>query len=219
MRPATSRALALLFFVASVLGACQQAGPPSAEPVARAYAEAWQKGDVQAMWALLTDESKQRVGEEGFVRRLPRIAEEMSLTSLGAKAGTAASPRLPNGSPEPARATVPLSVTFRTARVGDFSRETSLRLVLEGEKEKALWRIDWTPEAILPRLTPGRLVRMTRLATSRGRIVTRDGTELASFIEGAVVGVVPGQIKSEAGMLSSLASALALTPDTIKAKY
>ena len=219
MRPATSRALLVLFFVASVLAACQQAGPPSAGPTARAYAEAWQKGDVQAMWALLTEESKQRVGEEGFVQRIPRIAEEMTLTSLEAKAGTATSPKLANGSPDPQRATVPLGVTYRTARVGDFSRETSLRLVLEGEKEKATWRVDWTPEAILPRLTSGRLVRMTRLATSRGRIVTRDGTELATFVEGSIVGVVPGQIKSEAGMLQSLSSVLAMTPDAIKVKY
>jgi penicillin-binding protein 2 len=219
MRPATSRALALLFFVASVLGACQQAGPPPAEPVARAYAEAWQNGDVQAMWALLTEESKQRVGEDGFIARLPRIAEEMTLTSVEAKAGTATIPKLPSGSPDPARATVPLAVTYRTERVGDFSRETALRLVLEGEKEKAVWRIDWTPEAILPRLTPGRLVRMTRLATSRGRIITRDGTELATFVEGVLVGVVPGQIQSEGGMLQSLSSVLAMTPEAIKAKY
>jgi len=219
MRPATSRALALLFFVASVVGACQQAGPPPAEPVARAYAEAWQKGDVQAMWALLTEESKQRVGEDGFITRLPRIAEEMTLRSLEAKAGTATIPKLPSGSPDPARATVPLAVTYRTERVGDFSRETALRLVLEGEKEKAVWRIDWTPEAILPRLTPGRLVRMTRLATSRGRIITRDGTELATFVEGVLVSVVPGQIQSEGGMLQSLSSVLAMTPEAIKAKY
>jgi len=219
MQPATSRALALLFTVAAVASACQEPGPPSPEPIARAYAEAWQKGEAQAMWALLTDESKQRVGEEGFIARLPRIAEEMTLKSLEAKTGSASFAKFPSGSPDPARATVPLSVTFRTERVGDFSRETSLRLVLQGEKDKAIWRIDWTPEAILPRLAPGRLVRMTRLGTSRGRIVTRDGTELATFVEAAVVGVVPGQIKSEAGMLASLSAVLGLKPDEIKAKY
>ena len=44
MRPAISRALTLLFVVASIAGACQEPGPPSPEPAARAYAEAWQKG-------------------------------------------------------------------------------------------------------------------------------------------------------------------------------
>ena len=40
----------------------------------------------------------------------------------------------------------------------------------QGEKDKAAWRIAWTPEAILPKLSAGRLVRMTRIGTSRGRI-------------------------------------------------
>lgn len=219
MRPATSRALAVLFVIAAVASACQEAGPPAPEPVARAYAEAWQKGDVRAMWDLLTPESRERTGEEGFVARLPRIAEEMSLRSLEAKSGAASRGKLPNGSPDPARATVPLAVTFRTDRVGDFSREIALRLVLQGAKDEARWRIDWTPEAILPRLTTGRLVRMTRLATSRGRIVTRDGTELATFFDAASVGVVPGQIKSEAGMLASLSAAIGMPAAEIKAKY
>lgn len=219
MLPVTSRALAVLFTVASVAGACQEAGPPAPEPVARAYAEAWQKGDLRAMWDLLTPESRERVGEDGFIARLPRIAEEMSLRSLEAKPGPAIRGKLPNGSPDPARATAPVAVTFKTDRVGDFSREVSLRLVLQGAKDEARWRIDWTPEAVLPQLTPGRLVRMTRLPTSRGRIVTRDGTELATFIDAAAVGVVPGQIKSEAGMLASLSVAIAMPAAEIKAKY
>jgi len=219
MLPATSRALAVLLTVASVAGACQEAGPPAPEPVARAYAEAWQKGDLRAMWDLLTSESRERVGEDGFIARLPRIAEEMSLRSLEAKPGPAIRGKLPNGSLDPARATAPVAVTFKTDRVGDFSREVSLRLVLQGAKDEARWRIDWTPEAVLPQLTPGRLVRMTRLPTSRGRIVTRDGTELATFIDAAAVGVVPGQIKSEAGMLASLSVAIAMPAAEIKAKY
>ncbi len=219
MLPVTSRALAVLLTVASVAGACQEAGPPAPEPVARAYAEAWQKGDLRAMWDLLTPESRERVGEDGFIARLPRIAEEMSLRSLEAKPGPAIRGKLPNGSPDPARATAPVAVTFKTDRVGDFSREVSLRLVLQGAKDEARWRIDWTPEAVLPQLTPGRLVRMTRLPTSRGRIVTRDGTELATFIDAAAVGVVPGQIKSEAGMLASLSVAIAMPAAEIKAKY
>jgi len=82
-----------------------------------------------------------------------------------------------------------------------------------------VWRIAWTPEAILPHLVTGRLVRMTRLATSRGRILARDGTELATFVEAGVVGVVTGQMRSEAGLLASLAPALGMRPEDIKAKY
>jgi len=59
---------------------------------------------------------------------------------------------------------------------------------------------------------------MTRVATSRGRIIARDGTELATFVDGATVGVVPGQVRSEDGLATSLAPILGLRPDEIKAK-
>src|SRR5436190_2393462 len=209
---------AVAILCAAVVNACEP-GPPPAEPIARQYAAAWQKADYQAMWDLLTDDAKAQVTPAGFTERLPRIADEMTLTSLDAKTGVATHPALPNGSPDPRKATIPLDVTFHTQRVGDIARSTALQLVMVGEKDKAVWRIAWTPEAILPHLTAGRLVRMTRLPTSRGRIVARDGTELATFIEAGVVGVITGQIRSEAGLLSSLSSALAMTPDQIKAKY
>ncbi|HET8568245.1 MAG TPA: penicillin-binding transpeptidase domain-containing protein [Candidatus Limnocylindria bacterium] len=218
MRRAT-RPLLFLFLVASVLSACQEPGPPSPEPTARKYAEAWQKSDFRAMWDLLTDASKERVGEAGFVERLPRIAQEMTLTSLEAKAGAATRPRGADGSPDPRRATVALAVTFRTQRVGEFRKETPLRLVLEGEKDKAIWKIEWTPEAILPELSTGRLVRMTRLPTTRGRIVARDGSELATFVDAISVGVIPGQIRDEAGLLASLGSVIGMSGADIKAKY
>jgi penicillin-binding protein 2 len=201
-----------------VLDACEP-GPPPAEPIARQYAAAWQKSDYQAMWALLSDDSKAQVTPAGFTERLPRIADEMTLTSIDAKPGVATHPALPNGSPDPRRASVALDLTFHTQRVGSIARSTTLQLVMVGDKDKAVWRIAWTPEAILPHLTAGRLVRMTRLPTSRGRIIARDGTELATFVEAGVVGVVTGQIRSESGLLASLSSALALTPEQIKAKY
>jgi cell division protein FtsI/penicillin-binding protein 2 len=213
-----ARAAAVLFVVSFVLQACEP-GPPAPEPVAIAYANAWVKSDYQAMWSLLTPGSQQKVGTAGFIGRLPKIAQEMTLTSLDAKVGQALHPRLPDGSPDPRSATIPLSVTFHTARVGDVSRDTQLHLVLQGDKQDAKWLIDWGPEAILPGLTTGRLVRMTRLPTTRGRIITRDGTELATFTDGTEVGVVPGQIRDEAAMLASLAIVVGLKPEDIKARY
>jgi penicillin-binding protein 2 len=210
--------VAVAILCAAVLSACEP-GPPPAEPIARQYAAAWQKSDYQAMWALLSDDSKAQVTPAGFTERLPRIADEMTLTSIDAKPGVATHPALPNGSPDPRKASVALDLTFHTQRVGSIARSTTLQLVMVGDKDKAVWRIAWTPEAILPHLTAGRLVRMTRLPTSRGRIIARDGTELATFVEAGVVGVVTGQIRSESGLLASLSSALAMTPEQIKAKY
>src|SRR5438876_5661502 len=170
------------------------------------------------MWDLLTDDAKDQVTTAGFIDRLPRIAEEMTLRSLEAKPGTATHPALPNGSPDPRKASVPLDLIFHTGRVGDIARATTLSLVMVGEKDKAVWRIAWSPEAILPALSAGRLVRMTRIDTSRGRIIAREGTELATFIDGSNIGVIPGQVRSEDGLALSLAPIVGLTPDQIKAK-
>ncbi len=207
----------LLYAALAVASACE-AIPPSPDPVAKQYADAWTKGNYKEMWDLLTDESRQRVGTEGFLDRLPRIAEEMTLRSLEATTGPSTRQKLPSGSPDPRSATVPLDVTFHTARVGDFRRSTTLSLVMVGEKDKAVWRIAWSPEAILPALSAGRLVRMTRIDTSRGRIIAREGTELATFIDGSNIGVIPGQVRSEDGLALSLAPIVGLTPDQIKAK-
>ena len=207
---------ALLFLVASVVAACEPA-QPQPDAVAKSYAAAWQKADYQAMWSLVGPEAQQRVGTEGFVDRLPRIAEEMTLKSLEVKVGASSRP-LVNGSPDPKRATVPLDITFHTQRVGDVRRTTTLAMVFIGDKEKGVWKIDWAPEAILPSLTAGRLVRMMRLVTTRGRILARDGSELATFVDAALVGVVPGQMRSQSGLVASLAPVLGVSEDSIKQK-
>lgn len=216
-RPVYGRALAVLFAFAAIASACEPA-PPQPGPVAKAYAAAWERSEYRAMWELLAESSRQKVGEAGFIDRLPLIAQEMTLRSLSATVGPAAHPIATDGSPDPRRATIPLMVTFRTERVGEFTRQTSLALVMIGEKEQAAWRIEWSPEAILPKLSTGRLVRMTRLPTSRGRIIARDGTEFATFADALTVGLVPGQIRSESGLLASLAPLLSMRPEDIKAK-
>jgi penicillin-binding protein 2 len=207
---------ALLFAVVSVLAACEPA-QPQPDAVAKSYAEAWKKADYQKMWSLLTDGAQQRAGTEGFIDRLPRIAEEMTLKSLDVAVGPSSRP-LVSGSPDPTHATIPLDITYHTARVGDVRRTTTLAMVFVGEKDKGIWKIDWTPEAILPNLTPGRLVRMLRLPTTRGRILARDGTELATFADAGVIGIVPGQMRSPTGTAASLGAALGLTADSITAK-
>ena len=213
-----ARLVALLFVVVTVAAGCE-AAPPAPEPVARAYAAAWSKGDYDAMWKLLTDDSRQRAGADGFLKRLPRIAEELTLRSLAVTVGPTTRPAGPDGKPDPARASIPLDLAFDTLRVGVVKRTVKLSLVLVGAKEQAAWKVAWTSADILPALTAGRLVRMTRVPTSRGRIIARDGTELATFVEATVVGVVPGQIKSEPGMLASLVTILGMKADDIRAKY
>ena len=222
MRPGISRSrlrhLAGWLGLILLLSACESASPPpSPDSVGPAYAAAWQRGDVRAMWALVSPAAQAEVGEPGFIDRLPRIAKEMTLTSLEATAGPVSRPAGSDGMTDPRRAQVPIAVTWHTSRVGDVRREVSLDLILVGEGPQAEWRIAWTAEAILPRLVAGRLVRMTRVPTSRGRILARDGSELATFGDAAVIGVVPGLMRDQARTLASI-GALGIPESEVRTK-
>src|SRR5260221_5705995 len=139
--------LVALVVVASLFAACEPQ-PPAADPTARAYAASWVKGDYQAMWDLLTDESKAKVGQDGFIARLPRIAEEMTQTSLEATVGQAVHLTGATGSPDPRRATATLRGTFHTQPAGTLNRDTFLSLLLTGTEAKAACKIDSPPQAV-----------------------------------------------------------------------
>jgi len=64
----------------------------------------------------------------------------------------------------------------------------------------------WTSEAILPHLTAGRLVRMTRLPTVARPDHRARRHELGTFVEAGVVGVITGRSAPETGLLSSLSA-------------
>ncbi len=210
-----SHRLALILLAVLVVTACE-APAPRPEDAARAYAEAWQRADYAAMYELLAPEAKTRLAKDGFVGRYQRVALEMSLEGVEASAGEAVPDQDASRRPIDGRVSVPLTVRYRTRRVDPFTRAVALALVRQADRS---WRIDWAPTAILPGLGGDRLVRMTRLDPSRGRILARDGAELATFGDGFAVGVVPGQIKDEAAMLRNLASLVRLPESEIKKRY
>ncbi|HYY54082.1 MAG TPA: penicillin-binding transpeptidase domain-containing protein [Candidatus Dormibacteraeota bacterium] len=210
------RRLACALAALLVLAAACEAPAPKPEDAARAYADAWQRASFGAMYDLLAPEAQKRIARDAFVGRYARIAEEMSLSGVDVETGVAVAEQDASHKPLEGRMDVPLTVRYRTTRVDPFTRGVTLVLVRQQDKS---WRIDWTPEAILPGLSGDRLVRMTRLVPTRGRIVARDGTELATFGDGFEVGVVPGQIQDEAAMLRSLAPLLGMTEAQIKSKY
>lgn len=206
---------ALLLTMVLVALACE-APPPRPEAAAEAYARHWEKRAYAEMYALLTPDARTRIAEDAFVRRYGRIAEEMTLDGVVVSAGEPRPVVDDGGKTVEGRVTVPLGVRFRTQRVGEFAREVLLPLVRQEDRS---WRVDWTTAAIVPELTGERLVRVTRLEPTRGRIVARDGTELATFGDGFVVGVVPGQIRDEAALLKGLAPLVRLSEAEVKKRY
>src|SRR2546425_1108544 len=210
------RRFALAFGALLVVSVACEAPAPKPEEAARSYADAWQRAGYAAMYDLLTPAAQRRTARDAFVTRYGNIADEMSLTGIDVSLGVATPEQDASQKPIDGRVDVPLTVRYKTTKIDPFTRTVALILVRQPDKS---WKVDWTPEAIVPGLSGDRLVRMTRLAPTRGRIIARDGTELATFGDGFEVGVVPGQIKDEAAMLHSLAPLLALPETEIKKRY
>ncbi len=181
--------------------------PPRSEPVAQAFLQAWEQGEYEAMYELLSSPAKASVSQEAFVQRYQDVAAEATIISVDAEIRSV----LQKGD----GAQVAYGLTLETILVGPIETENVMPLRLESER----WGVDWSPELILRELNDHTLLHMIDRIPSRGNIYDRHGLGLA--VEGIVVkvGVVPDQIEDEGPLLSQLSRITGLEAKAIQAKY
>jgi len=197
-----------------LLAACNPAAPsgaPAELGVVKRFASAWAKGDERSlaeMYALLAPGAAAAQSRSDFVARYQGIQERMALRGLRATTGAAAE----NGD----HAVVPLRVSYDTFYAGPFEETLQFKLT----RSSGTWKIDWAPEMILTQLAGDRHLREQHLAGHRGRILTRDGVELAvTSDQGLLVGVVRQDIKDEPRMLAQLSRLLEVPADSLRQAY
>jgi peptidoglycan glycosyltransferase len=148
------------FGVGTVVGSHHE---PAGAAVARRWAAAWERGDYQAMHALLSDRARRRASLKRFVRTYRDASETVTLSKLQA------------GRPRQDGKVYELPVRLQTRIFGRLSGRLRLP-VTEDEKGAG---VDWRSQLVFPGLRAGeRLQRETTLA-ARGAILARDGTPLA----------------------------------------
>ncbi len=59
--------------------------PPRSEPVAQAFLQAWEQGEYEAMYELLSSPAKASVSQEAFVQRYQDVAAEATIISVDAE--------------------------------------------------------------------------------------------------------------------------------------
>ena len=133
---------------------------PAEDRTAQAFAAAWERGDGAAMYALLSDQARERTSRRSFDRAYAAAAETLTLERVdaGARRGT----------------TIPIALRtriFGTLR-GDLVLPT-------GDREEGGPGIDWTPELVYPGLRTGEELRRETTLPPRATLVARDGTVLA----------------------------------------
>lgn len=182
---------------------------PQVADAARAFLEAWKTEDYAAMYAMLAPTSQDATPQDQFTARYKEVAINLTLQSLdfemlstmtGLSSGQAA-----------------YRVTFKTALLGDLTREMTMNLTLVDGS----WRVMWEDGMIMPELRGGNRLELDYRTPSRGNIYDRKGYPIAATTDAVALGIVPGDIAegTEGTVLSELSRLTQKPPEWIKALY
>ncbi|MGH2522978.1 MAG: penicillin-binding transpeptidase domain-containing protein, partial [Anaerolineales bacterium] len=180
--------------------------PPEPEGTAATFLDAWEKGDYAGMYSLLTALSQAAFSKEDFTKRYQSVAEAATVRSVEAEILSS----LKTGN----TAHVAYQVTLHTALVGDIVRETEMQLHFESGH----WQVAWIDAMIVPELAGGNTLVMEYTIPARANLYDRNGLALAAQGDAVAIGVVPGEITDEEGLLRALSDLLDIRPEVIQQK-
>ncbi|HZU87298.1 MAG TPA: penicillin-binding transpeptidase domain-containing protein, partial [Anaerolineaceae bacterium] len=182
--------------------------PPDARVAAQAYLEAWQAETYDPMYDLLTSVGQSAITREDFNALYKKTAINLTLQKMDFEILST----LVNN---PESAQVAYRVTFKTAVVGDLTRDISMNLSLES----GAWRVQWDDGLIMPEMHGGNRLAMQYSIPSRGNIYDRAENALVAETDAYSLAIWPGKIENENGMLSVLVDLTGRTKASIKASY
>lgn len=188
--------------------------PPSPTPIAddaggiaRAFYRAWEGRNYLAMYSQLSPQSQALVDSQSFVARYEEAMDAADVLTIHAQPQSLIQ--------EGATAEFSVRVTWKTGIVGDITRDHTAHLVYDQNR----WGIVWDESLVLPELAGGNYLHLEYRIPARANIYDINGLALA--YQGTLVslGVIPGQIEDEAGMLAALSPVLGKTAEEIKESY
>ncbi len=209
-----------LFIIAGLIAGCAGKATPSAtpqptidtsrppaEPVAQAFLDAWQRGDYDTMYNLVSADTQARLSPEAFANRYTAAQSSATVQTVHAQLRSA----LQEGD----QLNASYHLEWDTALFGTLKADHGLTLTLENNE----WRVIWDDGLVWPDLDGGGQLQAQYQIPRRANIYDREGKGLAVDGKIVTVGVIPGEITDEATLLAGLSPILQLSPDAIKAKY
>ena len=184
--------------------------PPSAEGAARAFLEAWQAEDYQAMYDMLTSVSRDALDYAKFEERYRNTANRMTLQNLDFE--------ILSSLTNPTSAQVAYRVIFHTKMLGEMPREN---IVMNLSLDKGVWRVQWDDGLIMPELRGGNTLSLDLRSPTRGNIYDRNGNPIAAANDVFALGIVKSPMESdqESLLLSELSRLTGKPPEWIQALY
>ena len=154
--------------------------PPDPASAMNAYLEAMKTEDYTAMYAMLSDASRQAITQEDFAKRHNDAYNEMSLQEMTYDVRSTMT--------DPGTAEVAYGLNYATAIVGELKRDMIANFILEDGQ----WKLNWDDGLILPELKGGNQLRMSYKIPARGDIYDRDGHAVVTQADAYSLGIDPG---------------------------
>jgi len=179
---------------------------PDAKAAARAYLDAWKIEDYPAMYAMLTDVSRDAVSQEDFEARYRQVVNEGAFTEWDYE--------ILSSLTNPSNAQVGYDVSLRSELVGDIRSNTVMHLALEDEQ----WRVEWDDSLIMSELKGGNYLRMEYRIPSRANIYDRNGHALVAQADAVALGLDTSKVdpEQENALLNELYTLTGIHPDVLR---
>ena len=221
--------LAFVLFILTLAACAGDAGTPGLTPTlpapevitseasnpegtAEQFIKAWDAGQYQAMYAMLSPLSQDGIGEAEFLERLGEIQAGMALSGVDFEIVSSLIQN-PRGSQ------VRYRVILKSAALGEIVRETYMDLIRVEDE----WKIVWDDSILLPELESDERVVLDLVTPIRANIYDRNGLALATQADAAALWIVPNRIggeEAEETMLETLRVLLDFPyVEMIEAKY
>jgi penicillin-binding protein 2 len=181
--------------------------PSGAEGIGLAFFRAWEGKDYLGMYSLLAPQSQALVDSRTFVTFYEELMEAATVLAIHAQPLS--------GRQDGENAEFGARVTWDTAAVGQITRDHIMNLNYSDGR----WGVVWDESLILPELEGEQQLYMEHRTPARANIYDIEGDALA--FQGSIItlGVIPGQIEDEEGLLSAMSQVLGMTPDDIEFLY
>lgn len=158
---------------------------PDAKAAVTTFLTALQTDDYEAMYAMLSQPSRDGITLEAFSKRINDSINMMSTAKIEFIVNSAL---LSSRAAE-----VAYNITYKTVLAGDIQRDIVVRLV----KENNEWKVEWRDGLILPELDGGNNLAMEYSVPARGDIYDRDGQPIVSQADAFAFGIQTDQIDFE----------------------
>jgi len=174
------------------------------------FASAWQHGTLDK--AAVTPASGNVAGATALLTA--------ALTSAQQDLPTVAVTKVthPVGATKDTQATATARVTWKLDGGKTWTYATTFPLVRQGEGDAQRWLVGWTPAVVHPSLAPNEVLRVQRVAASRGRIVDLAGTTLGAASGSVTIGIRKSRSTDPAALAATVASITGVDATALAAK-